>query len=208
LAKEHRIQLHIRQKEGKSMLSLTKRKMLITSLVIILIASIASFAVWKTVNDNYVTAQGASSEPATKASSVEDASRIAGYRVVTPNLALAGFEASEVNSEIWVVQLHTYSRGPESRSVEQDWTLKDGTWFTLVQLPRPGESIQSVQGGELVNIGSLIGKRIYFEAEYGVPPRVVFYWYDNDMRYSLGGTLTESLSEEMLIKLVQSVRVK
>lgn len=190
------------------MLSSTKSKLLISS-ILVTVAAIVSFTIFNTLLESPVRAQtdDLTENGVAKASSLEEASRIAGYPVTTLNVASAGLEQSELDQRIWVVQLRTSSRGPESRPVQQDWILQDGSWFILVQILRSAESIQSIEG-EPVDIGGMAGKRVFFEVASDVPPRVVFYWHDGDRRYSLGGTLTESLSEEMLLKLAESVGVR
>jgi len=137
---------------------------------------------------------------------IEEASQLAGYQVATLNNSFSGFEATDDNYEIWVIQLQMYSKGPESRLVEQYWTLKDKSWFTLIQLPRPGESIREIKEGEFTSVGDILVKKLYHKAEGNVPTRVVYKWYNDDMRYTLIGTLTETLSEEMISKLVESVK--
>jgi hypothetical protein len=189
-------------------MSITKRKDLLISISIMIVVAVFSFLALNAITAKRTSAQEGFSTPEMNATSIEEASKLAGYNVATLNLLSAGVRDLESVPEICVVQLRTFSRGPESRLVEQNWKLSDGSWFTFVQLPRPGESVESIMTGDQISIGNMTGKREYLEADGTVPPRVVFRWYEGGMRYALVGSLTESITEEVLVKLAQTVETK
>ncbi|OGO39901.1 MAG: hypothetical protein A2147_05805 [Chloroflexi bacterium RBG_16_57_8] len=154
-------------------------------------------------NSGRTSAQPTSVDVAIMVDTVEDASAEAGYQIATPDPALTEFEGKGAIPSIDVMRLQIDGGGPRSRPVGQSWMLADGSWVRLVQIAGgmgiPGK-------GDAIDIAGAKTQRLFLKAEDGMPARLALYWDSAGVGFSLCGTLTGSISEEMLIALAASVR--
>ena len=137
-------------------------------------------------------------------SSIEEASEIAGFSVATPDLTLGILSKPNTGYSIDVNQLVQLGNRPAPRPVGLSWELADGSKIRLLQAP--GLQIPNI--GEPITISNQLGERVFFEAESYMPPRVALYWMNGDIGFSLFGTLTDSVSEETLISIANSVAIR
>ena len=136
------------------------------------------------------------------ASTVEEASRIAGYSVATPAFLPEGFH----RSDIAVSQL-LFGNWP--RIVEQHWGWQEDSSICLVLIQDP--KLEGVAGGEPAEVCGVPGQRALLEADlgHGRPhPLLAFFWRDDDVAYVVNGTLAGPLTEEILLKIACSVRIE
>jgi len=189
------------------MISLLMKKKAIFSVILITIAAVTSFTLVNFIFSDVAEAGSElkfSAQESIFVSSVEEASKIAGFQVATPNSELTTFADSELKYSIDVNQLVQLGTKPAPRPVGQSWELADGSMVRLLQ----GPGLQLPNIGEPIKIGGTIGEKIFFEAEDYMPSRIALYWTNGDIGYSLFGTLTDSISEEILISIADSVKVR
>jgi hypothetical protein len=180
---------------------LTHKKFLLSGLSIAVIAALFTFIVCNIASVNITKANAefeGREQTAINVSTVEEASKIAGFRVVAP---ITDFKDNVLEYKIEVIQLRIASNGPNSRPVSQNWTLTDGSWIRLVQLP----GLDMPEMGTSFNIDSIEGRRVFLEGDSDMPSRVGFYWRNGDVGYCLCGTITDSIDEATLITMVNSV---
>lgn len=133
---------------------------------------------------------------------VEEASRLAGYSVATPEFLPEGFR---LHGQILVAQLGLGEWGTRKRHVDLMWSWPEGAQLLLTQAP----GIDVLAGREPTDICGRPGAKELFEAGKGREhPLLVLHWQDGDMGYSLGGSIAGLLTEEILMKIACSVRTQ
>ena len=97
-----------------------------------------------------------------------------------------------------------FNAGPISRPVGQSWYFADGSDIRLFQLPGMGMP----RTGEVKTLGKLSVEYVLADGEDIYPDRLGIYWQSEDMGYCLHGTLTDSVTQELLESLVLSVTLR
>ncbi len=140
-------------------------------------------------------------------STIEEASRLAGYQVAMPTFIPEGYLHSDfVLNQLGFPPQLGGEWGQARRAIEQQWTWPDDPKINILLIQYPGTD-EDVSG-EPIEICGRSGGREFFEAGDGREyPLVVLDWRDGDMVYSLGGSLAGTLSEEILHQIACSVRV-
>ena len=135
-------------------------------------------------------------------STVEEASRIAGYPVATPTFLPEDFHRSDI-----AVLQPLFGNWP--RHVEQHWAWQQDSSIRLVLIQDP--KLEEIASGHPAEVCGVPGQRALLEADpnHGRPhPLLAIFWRDDDMAYVVNGTLVEPLTEEILHKIACSVRVE
>lgn len=131
------------------------------------------------------------------AASLEEAEEKVGYEIATPKSIPEGFEKNGVLG-VW----HNADLGS---SVDQTWTVP-GTpsWFMLTTQD-PG--VSGIGNGEPYQFAGRQGERRVVPAQEPHRPydMLVLFWRDNDMSYTLRGALSADLTEEVLVRIAESV---
>lgn len=180
---------------------LINKKSLLLGLSIVVIAGLTAFMICNVISNNVIRANAESEkreQPAIIVSTPEEASKIAGFPVTAP---ATNFGANLLEYKIEVIQLRIVSNGPNSRSVSQNWTFNDGSWVRLVQLP----GLDMPAAGTPFDFNNSEGRRVYIEGDNEMPPRVGFYWSNGDVGYCLSGTITDTIDENTLITMANSL---
>ncbi len=166
-------------------------------------AAITSFGIVRLTRDNVAVAQEKALGDGTlvEVLSIEEASRIAGYSVATADPAVAASMESATR-RIEVLLLGLDPQAPIRKAVAQQWELSDGSWVRLVQAP----GLKAL--GAPATVGGANGGRVFYAADEVMPARVSFYWQVGEMGFSLSGTLTGSISEELLKSFAESVNIE
>jgi len=158
-----------------------------------LIAAVISFfCISNMLNRNQVLAEENREAVIKQVSTIEEASKVAGYQVVTP--AAMPEDYSHI---ITVFKDKLYP----ANVVQQIWNYDEKSFICLVQDP----VLDGISGGEKTDIFGFTGERLLLKAESHRPAVLVLYWQDDDMSYLLYGTLTESINEEILNSMTSSV---
>jgi len=133
---------------------------------------------------------------------VEEASRLAGYSVATPEFLP---EDLRLHEQILVAQLGLGEWGTRKRHVDLMWSWPEGAHLLLTQAP----GMDVLAGREPTEICGRPGAREFFEAGNGREhPLLVLHWHDGNMGYSLGGSIAGPLTEEILYEIACSVEVR
>jgi len=126
---------------------------------------------------------------------IEEASRMVGYRVARPAFIPEGF--SDL-SKIWV----TENKPSRSRSVMQTWVSKDGSSHVMLV----NDPVCRGIGGEPAEVAGIAGERAFFGTETGrTSPLLVLFWRDGDISYNLVGIMAGPLDESALNRMALSV---
>ncbi len=137
-------------------------------------------------------------------STIEEASRLVGYPVATPTFIPEGFLPGdfELNQLGFPPQLGG-EWGDGKRVVQRQWTWSGDReiHFLVIQFQGTEESVR----GEPSDICGRTGKREFFE-EGREHPLLVLHWWDGDIVYSVGNSLGDPLTEEILHKIACSVQ--
>ena len=189
------------------MMTLLMKKKTIVSIVLLTFVTMLSFLLVIVCLNNAVKANDGpvlSDKNSIYVSSVEVASAMAGFNVATPSPESMKFNDSSIKYSIDVNQLVQLGDKPAPYFVGQNWEFSDGSTIRIIQSP----CFKSPNIGEPIDISGTIGKRVFFKAESDLPPRIALYWTNGNVGYSLFGTLTETVSEEILISIANSVQVR
>ncbi len=140
-------------------------------------------------------------------STIEEASRLVGYPVATPTFLPTGYLAGDFQLNQLGMPPHLGGEwGDGPRAVERQWTWAHDQKFAFSLHQIPGMTEESVDG-EPIEICGRPGKRGFLEAEDGLEhPLVVLHWWNDDMMYSIMGSLADPLTEEILLKIACSVQ--
>jgi len=191
-------------------MSRVNKKSLITAFTLVVVSAILSFAILNMVLVSGTKAsERAEQELAEKGvvivSSLEEASRIAGYQVSTPTFLPRNLECKRIR----VVQLNnpyvlSGKSEPRPRPVEQHWVSQDGSSLLLIQ--SPGMSDIDNLHREPIKIAGVNGCKLLYEATENVPAAIEFHWKVDGMGYAMCGTITESLDEQILLNIANSIQ--
>ena len=167
---------------------------------VVAIAAMVSFGLTGIMSSHVADAQQVTAGDGTlvKVASVSDASQMVGWQARSPDPALAPAKAQ---FEVDVMKLRMASQGQNSRPVGQTWTLPDGSWIRLVQVP----GLKAPNTGDTITIGSIQGEKLYYAASGNIPARVSLYWQQGNIGFCLSGTLTNSVTEETLLAMANSL---
>jgi hypothetical protein len=136
----------------------------------------------------------------TNVGSAEEASQIAGYRVVEPAFIPEGFE----HSGQFALIVTQSPAGETNVNVMQTWISKDdrSIVFNFVQDPK----LDGISGGGATEVAGLPGQRVLTAARpYRDYPLLDLYWRVADMAYVVGGPLKGPLDEDVLRRIAASV---
>ncbi len=173
-------------------------KIILLTVSLIAVTAAISFGIVRSTT-NTVTAQEKVNGDGTsvQAMSLDDAARIAGYKVVTLNPSVVAL-LSTASYTIDVQFVGPDPKAPLFKAVVQDWQLQDGAWVHFVQAP--GLDI----AGESVDVANTVGGRLLYKAEGETPAKLSLYWQVGNMGYSLSGILTGIVNEDLLTSLANS----
>jgi hypothetical protein len=179
---------------------LLQSKKLRIGLGIVLITILLSFFIFGAMINNMVNA--ADEEKVTTkdwvVTDLGDASRIAGYPIVTLNNVPIDLQAPK-NFEIWETP-------DKAKATMQIWGTYDLNYPFIIFVQDP--SCAGIIRGQPFQIGNIQGERLLIQGKDGIPDRLVFYWRDGEMTYQIFGTLLGSVNEDTLIQLANSVSTK
>ena len=137
-------------------------------------------------------------------STLEEASRLAGYSVATPSFIPEGFKYSElVVAQLGLPPELGGEWGDGTINVMQGWSWPGYPAASLMLIQIPGKEQEG--SGEPIDICGRPGWEKVHEANGRSHPLLQLNWYENDMRYSLAGTLVEPLTEEVILQIACSV---
>ena len=129
-------------------------------------------------------------------STVEEASRIAGYQVVKPAFLPKGLN----NHSISVSE--PVGDGGLPKRVIQLWSY-DGKSPAIMFVQDP--ELDGIGGGEPAKFSGITGMRNLSPATADRPANLLFYWQDGDMAYVITSNLTAPINEEVLENIVLSI---
>jgi len=178
---------------------LSRKRIVIIAACLLVAAVVVSFSLLSSWLNNRTALAG---EPEVEAGrpginqveTVDEASQIVGYRVVTPAYLPPGIKSHKV---------YVMERGPADmpKHVQQIWTFEDAS-LDLTQDP----VLAGIGGGEEFEICGVTGQRQLLEARGAMPYRsLVLYWRDGEMAYVLTGTLNGPLDEATIMKVAESI---
>lgn len=185
-------------------MKLFKRNKLLLLGCAFLLAAVGSFGSFHYLIANNPAFVEAKNESFIRASSADEASLIAGYKVAQIGFLPQDFK---VNPSIAVYDPNVI---PDStvvlpKRVMQVWSSQE--MYPYIYLIQDPELDGIGNGGEDVLIHNVNGTRILTEADSKYPAILSFYWRDGDMAYALTATLTGSVDEATLIQIADSLKV-
>ena len=181
----------------------TRKQQLVLVCLILLVAFMGITVARIVESTNVATAQqGTGDGTVIKVVSPKAASAITGYSVGTIDSTLMGSLPAVSTYNVEVQLIGPSSETPKLMAVQQEWRLSDGSWLVLGQAPR-----LNILGSPLT-IGGMIGGKLSYEATDKMPQRIQLYWQIGDMGFSLLGTMTSSVNEEILKSLAESVTIR
>jgi hypothetical protein len=187
-------------------LLLLRRKPIISVGLFVLVAMLAFIA----VNGCFKQEVKANDQPLVSGkesvyvSSIEEATNLAGFIVAAPDNKLMQLNDADFTYSIDVNQLAQTGEKQAPYFVGQTWLMSDGTEIRIIQSP----CFKLPNIGEQITINGVKAERVFFKAEGKMSPSVAFYWTDGNVGYSLFGTLSGNITEDMLIKFAGSIAVK
>jgi hypothetical protein len=128
---------------------------------------------------------------------VEEAEGLAGYKAAIPSFLPQGFERGNI-----VVGLPLHQITEDSHTITQYWGSPSGEYIILIQDP----DLDGLIGGEPITIAGGSGERGIFPALGNRSYEIVgFSWREGNMAFSVGGSLTGSLTEDLVRQVANSV---
>ncbi|MBN2076420.1 MAG: hypothetical protein JW762_12795 [Dehalococcoidales bacterium] len=167
----------------------------IIAMCILIIPAVLSFVLTNALINN----GSASADDGKYFSSVEtleEASRLVGYHVSTPSFVPDDFKNPP--------SITVFDSGANlPMRVMQIWSSADDIYFLLIQDP----SLDGIGGGTSAEVCDMLGEKQFLEANNNRPGILSLYWRNEDMAYSIAGTLRGILDEVVLEKIASSVMI-
>ena len=128
---------------------------------------------------------------------IEDARVAAGYQVSGPTFLPDGFARGVIFVDTHAIQKHI-------NTVTQ-WWVHDGDGSSIELFQTPG-LIRLAEEGSPVTIRGAAGERVLYPTIPGRPFEVLsVFWNDGDTGFLVTGTLTGSLTEDLIMRVAESV---
>jgi hypothetical protein len=140
------------------------------------------------------------------AETLDEASRVTGYRVNVPSFIPEGFSRAG-KFDIYYLGTGRPRGSPESTGtyIAQSWKRDEDPSIIFILWQSPYDL--GISRGTSIEVGGNPGNRIMWPAENGRPARVTIAWKSGGMFYSLVGILSGPLDESVLMKIASSAGI-
>jgi hypothetical protein len=133
-----------------------------------------------------------------KATTLEEASQITGYKVLGPGIILGGFSNNNI---IDIIETENNGRITFQTMQRWIWDEDPSVFFTLTQNPE----IDGIINGTPEQIGNWPGQKRLYPPAGEKPGKLELYWKTEDMAFVLYGIFGGPLDEDTMYEIALSI---